>query len=181
MTFDEAWAYTSTISSETAFSEQEGRALFTTVLTGLPHASIIVEVGCEYGRSTSLLAQAAKADQHRLILIEPAPKPELLAMLNHIGVFYTLHAMKTEHVSDDLLPLVLNLVHIDGDHSARALQIDCARLLPKLARGGIACFHDYGRPSLPDVEQVVDRYTASEEIWQRIGIFGTLRVLRKRI
>src|SRR5947207_6852288 len=112
MTFDEAWAYTSTISSETAFSEQEGRALFTTVLTGLARASTIVEVGCEYGRSTSLLAQAVKADQHRLILIESAPKPELLQMLNHIGVLYTLHAMKTEHVSDDLLPSGLNLVHI---------------------------------------------------------------------
>lgn len=177
VSFDDIWEYTQHVSSETAFSRAECEALYDTVQRLRP-GSLVCEVGCEFGRSTSVLAQSCLGPNHWLVLIEPRPKPELMRMLDDLGVIYTLHVMPTVMIPEVALPDSIDLVHIDGDHSERAVAVDCMRLLPRVRLGGYACFHDYGRDSLPDVKWTVDRYTPPAD-WSLVGTHETLRILKR--
>lgn len=180
--FDEVYKLTDTISSETAFSKEESFAFYM-ALAGLDPGSTILEVGCEFGRSTSILAQMAVAEGHRLVLIEPIVRPELIAMLAALRVCYTLHAMPTDATTYDELPYVVDFLHIDGDHSRDAVQLDCEKLLPLVVPGGLACFHDYGRESLPEVKPAVDAALALNvdgEVWEQAGMVGTLKIVVRR-
>jgi hypothetical protein len=61
------------------------------------------------------------------------------------------------------------VVYIDGDHTGPAVHADVHAWAPKLARGGMLCGHDYGRPEYPGVTHVVDRLPGStvavDSIW----------------
>lgn len=178
MIFEEVWEFTKDIGSEAAFSEEEARALHRICTTLSPYSTIL-EVGCEYGRSTSVLAQMAKALKARLYLVDPFIAKEsflpCMRMLQKIGHPFTLFKGKTE-----VLPTVppLHLLHIDGDHSTVGIGMDCFRLLPHVAIGGHACFHDCGRNSLPTVWPVVDSYTRNEK-WQVVETAGTLHIVTR--
>jgi len=179
ITFAEVMKLTRTVSSETYFDEEACRALYDTVMK-LPLQSTIVEVGVEYGCSTSILAQVSKENGHKLHLIDPFTRkeaaPVFLTMMLSIGGPFNLHVMRTEDI--DPPDFLIDLLHIDGDHMRESVMIDCQRLVPLVYRGGYACFHDYARPSLPDVKLVVDEYTKNEG-WEEVGTFGTLHVVRR--
>jgi len=179
--FDEAMELTRTIGSNASYEDEALRMLWHAA-SGLPIGSVIVETGCEYGRSTSLLAQLAKSRSYQpLHLIDPfytyegTPVLSLVGMLFKVGAPYHLHVMTTAQAYSRL-PLLINLVHIDGDHTAEGVEIDCDLLLPRVIYGGYAVFHDYGLDSLPEVKPVVDRFIKS---WRKVGIKGSCLVVRK--
>lgn len=183
--FNKVWEYTQHISSETAFSKLEGEALFEALMQ-LGGGSRIVEVGCEFGRSTSIIAQVVKEYGHELILIDPfiasveqRPMMNCARMLEEVHIPFSLYCMTTEQAVQKL-PLRLHFVHIDGDHSRAGVKVDCRILLPRIGSGGWACFHDYGRPSLEDVKEIVDWYTKSDVVWDKVGVFETLMVVRRK-
>ena len=187
MTFDQVMKLTSTVSSETAFNGEACWALYDTVMK-LPRHSTIVEVGVEHGRSTSILAQVSNEIGHGLYLIDPfinkAVAPGFLTMMLEIGAPFHLYVMRTKDIIDPFIndrppDFRIGLLHIDGDHMRGNVVIDCQILLSLVARGGYACFHDYGRPSLPDVKPVVDAYTKNER-WEEVGTFGTLHIVKRK-
>jgi len=180
LTFELALELTDTIGGRAAYEIEALRGLWT-ALSLLESMSTIVEVGCEYGRSTSLIAQVAKEQRHRLILVDPfvdkTSGPRLMEMLLNVGYPFSLYCMSTLDAGLlGLLPYELDFVHVDGDHSTDGIQVDCAWLLPRLNSGGVAVFHDYGHDSLPDVKPVVDEFTRG---WEVIGTWHTCHVLRK--
>lgn len=54
-----------------------------------------------------------------------------------------------------------NVVFIDADHQAAAVQKDIASWVPNLAPGGLICGHDYGTTPYPGLTQVVDSLPGS--------------------
>src|SRR5882724_13312541 len=69
-TFDEVMTLTSTISTYEVFQPAECEAMYDTLLL-LPDGATIVEVGCDYGRSSSLIFQLAKAKNFLTIHVDP--------------------------------------------------------------------------------------------------------------
>lgn len=182
--FEEVWSFTQKISSETAFSKEASEAFYE-CLVSLPERIRIVEVGCEFGRSTSILAQLAKARGDELFLIDPFLTHEGFAglecmkMLLHVRPSFVLYCKRTIDVDSKLLPFPVDFLHIDGDHSYEALTIDCQTLLPRVGLGGLVCFHDYDRDSLPDVKCVVDKFVEGDSCFETIGTYDTLHVIRR--
>ena len=70
----------------------------------------------------------------------------------------------------------LDMLHIDGNHQLDGVMTDCGLWLEKLIAGGLACFHDYGNPGLPDVKEAVDKYVND---WEKLSLTKTLLVMRK--
>lgn len=187
MNFEDVYKLTDTISSETAYSREESEALFN-VLDLIPPESTIIEVGCEFGRSTSILAQVAVERNHKLILIDPFitgghPWARCMNMLLTVRPKFTLHCMKTNEVNPELLPRDVGLIHIDGDHTLMGVYRDINCLAWRVKSGGFACFHDYGRESLPDVKLAISKYlyTAfAESSITKTNTVGTLHIARRR-
>lgn len=53
-------------------------------------------------------------------------------------------------------PFEIDAVYIDGDHSYEACKSDIELWVPKVKRGGLVFFHDYGTPHTPGVVRAVD-------------------------
>ena len=150
----------------------------------------VLEVGCFCGRTSSLFAQFMQTlpFQVQLTFIDPflphlmhgldmaQAKVDFTRFLQEIGAPYRLIEKRTIDTAPEELPNRIDLVHIDGDHTKVAVEIDCELLLPLVRPGGIACFHDYGLRHF-DVAAVVDEVCAN---WDLVGTFGTVRALRKR-
>lgn len=142
----------------------------------------IAEIGVWGGRSASILLQAARHVGFHVDLIDPLiwmegeAEPELTKTLQcFFGVDYNFWKM---HSSDAAMRIVgsLDMIHIDGNHQLDGVMTDCGLWLEKLAQGGLACFHDYGNPGLPDVKVAVDKYVSD---WEHVGLTKTLLVMRK--
>ena len=189
MQFEDIWPLTNSTGSVASFSEAECRALFDAV-SQLPPHSHLVEVGCEYGRSTSVLAQVAKEKQHMLTLIDPfltyrervpGPIEATMGMLHQVDIPFTLHHMTSERAFEmqGVLPKMIDLLHIDGDHTAAGVLLDCKMWFKCVVGWGFVCFHDYGRPTLADIKTTVDQQMDTGR-WKVVGTFDTLHIVRKR-
>src|SRR5438445_8849629 len=88
MTFDEAMILTRTISSPAAFEDDECHAYFDILMT-LPENALIVEIGLEYGRSSSIALQVAKNKKLHYVGIDPFPDEDVyvkwLDMAHQVG------------------------------------------------------------------------------------------------
>lgn len=182
MTFEAIMQVTAGVSSHAAFEEAECR-LFHVALEQLPPQSNIVEVGVEFGRSSSIIAQVALERGHRVTFIDPFVDPASLApfvqLMQRIGLSYTLHVARTAEVPMHHLPLPIHFLHVDGDHTRAGIETDFQKLLPRVAVGGYVCCHDYGRDSLPDVWAVCNEQLVLPE-WMLAAHAGTLGVWRRQ-
>jgi len=179
MTFEAALKLTDGIGGRAAYEIEALRGLWT-ALTMLRPSSNILEIGCEYGRSTSMIAQVAKEQGHRLHLIDPFVEPaigaRMMQTMLEIGHPFTLHVKRHNQVLVGDLPAQLDMVHIDADHTKPSITWDCTVALPQLRKGGIAVFHDYSHDSLPAVKPTVDLFTKN---WEVIGTWHTCHVVKK--
>lgn len=180
MTFDEVMQFTRNVSGNAAFEDEECKLFYDTLVTLPPHSKII-EVGVEFGRSTSIILQVAREKQFQVYLIEPSPQSRFLEMAAQIGVPYTLIAMTTHQYvvqGQQIAPRSVGLVHIDGSHTAKDVAVDCAWLLPMVHKRGYMAAHDYGRDSLPEVYPTINGYVMNDR-WQKVDHKGTLLVMRR--
>src|SRR6266850_7204124 len=97
MTFDDAMILTRTVSSNAAFQDPECEAYFD-ILMSLPENALIVEVGLEYGRSSSIALQVAKDKKLHYVGIDPFPDDDIYAkwldMAERIGFDDTMAVRK---------------------------------------------------------------------------------------
>lgn len=175
------------ISSPTAFDDVECRALYDKLLCVRP-GGIVVEIGCQLGRSSSIIAQLQPVCQYHAIHIDPyTDQPgylmgwmqKMFEITHPTEHEFALMCMRTEQ-ADWLFSRLgeLDLVLIDGDHEHHAVHTDLWQVADNLRRGGYLLAHDYERPSLPDVKRAVDEFLDMQ--WHPIGVFGSLGVwLRK--
>lgn len=185
ISYEQVMELTRKTSGAAAFEDPCCELMYKTVASLAP-GSTIVEVGVEFGRSTSILAQVAKDQGHRLILIDPFVDPvsgvKAMEMLTAVGVEFVLYKMTTAQAAEAGLVWTfdqIGLLHIDGDHTWEGVNIDCQLLLDEVAIGGYACFHDYGRDSLPDVYAAASKYM-TEPQWEAVGHANTLGVWRRK-
>jgi len=117
----------------------------------LDPTSVVVEIGLQFGRSSTLVAQAAKEIGFQHIGIDPFIDPHQcqgtwLKNMEDLGHPHTLF----DTYSNDprvwnRLPLVVDLALVDGDHWESGWQFDISLLQNRISHGtGRLLFHDYG-------------------------------------
>ncbi len=183
MTLKAVMTLTRGVSSATAFSDAECKALYYHCL-GVEAGGWVVEIGCQLGRTSSIIAQVAAERGYRHVHVDPyTSQPEYLVgwvrMMHGIDHPFTLHLMRTDQAAE-LLPTELDLVLVDGDHNGPGVRTDCEVLLPRVRVGGVALFHDYGHFDLVEVKPEVDAAIArSARQWQPLGVVDTLAGWRR--
>ena len=186
MTFEEAWAICDSIPG--TYTEANAKALWDAAKS-LPDNAYIAEVGVDQGRSASILLAASKpgwiialVDAWESVLIDNKAKVEALlkkfpraprANREQFGLGWIIHAPSKVAGQDVKDPL--HLVHIDANHYDQHPAEDCEVWLPKLVKGGLACFHDF-EASFPAVTEAVNKYTKG---WEVVGNFESLAIRRK--
>lgn len=188
-TFEKVMEITEGISSPTALDDAECRALYDAACE-VPHGGLVVEIGCQLGRSSSILTQCATG-KFRTVHIDPyTSQPELLKAWHEMmcsvgGDFshsYTHLCMRTEQAEWHLKRLCadgIDLAFIDGDHEYPGVMTDLMMVAENIRFGGLLTMHDYGRDSLPGVYRAASEYI-TEASWHPVGTYGTLGVWRRR-
>jgi predicted O-methyltransferase YrrM len=178
----------STISGSAALEDPEARGLYECCVK-VPEDGCVVEVGCQLGRSSSLIAQVGLAIGYHSIHIDPyIEQPELLKgwveMMHRIGGdrehAFTLLCMRTEQAAWHLSKIgAIDLAFIDGDHEKDSVNIDLEMVADRIKPGGLLTAHDYANQGLPGVQQAVNPYVESG-LWEAVGVFGSLGVWRRK-
>lgn len=178
MNFDEVWAFTSGVSHERVFSRNECYFYWGQLCTLKP-GSVHLEIGLEFGRSSSVALQVAKANDLHYVGVDPWPtdfiRDAWLAMARSIGAGHCVIVGRSCDVGR-AVPAVLGGALIDGAHEAEHLANDIALVLPRIAPGGFVLFHDYGRPELEHVAPQVD---ATMSGWEPLGVVDWLTGFRR--
>lgn len=192
MEFSEAWGIVEKVGTWDAIMPAAAEALWDEVVA-LGKARHLVEIGCHYGRSSTLWMLLAKQHGHCLTFIDPwggppfndpAPARDeqtelhahswLSAMRSHQYPF-TLHCCMTEQIDPRLYPRSIDFLYIDGDHSERSVEIDC-RMIEQVNPGGVVAFDNYG--THPGVANVTDRLMASGCLLKR-SLNGIVLITQK--
>lgn len=184
-TFEEVMKLTRTVSGCAALEEAEALGLYN-ACAQVPANGLVVEVGCQLGRSSSLIRQMALAIGFDTIHIDPYPsQPEYLVgwirMMHEIGGDFTFLHMPTERTDwlfDPYDKGTVDLAFIDGDHEAHMVTVDLEVIGDRIRRGGVLTAHDYANPGLPGVKEALDPYVAHG--WDAVGVFGSLGVWRRQ-
>lgn len=178
-------------SHETAFNKEEAKALFDLLYT-LPEQATIVEIGVEFGRSTTVIGSVAKEREFTFIAIDAwlgEYSPQARAHVENILIkewrlpivlISTTSGNVWNVFADGGYPL-LDLVHVDGDHEYAGVLADCNMWGPLVKVDGYLVFDDYGHDSLPDVYRAVQDYmNENKDRWEFVGRYGNkLGVFRK--
>lgn len=175
MNFNDVMVLTRKVSSPTAFEDQECEAYFD-LLMSLPTYALVVEVGLEFGRSSSIALQVVREHNLRYYGIEPHVEDKWLKMAHHIGAPFLLFRVCSNLV---VFEEPIDLILIDGDHSYVTVTDDCNHFLPRVRKGGYALFHDFGESSLPDVYNAVRYYMDGNQHWIAKPVVGTLGIWRR--
>ena len=185
-TFEQIMELTRTISGCAALEDAEAKGLYDACLK-VPINGLVVEVGCQLGRSSSLIRQMALSQGFHTIHIDPYyEQPEYLVewmrMMKSIrGDFTFLHmpTERSEWVMSGLGPI--DLAFIDGDHEAHMVEIDLRIIGNRVRPGGLLTAHDYANEGLPGVKQALGVYTRQNaEQWDEVGVYGSLGVWRRK-
>lgn len=184
--FEAVMKFTSKISGSAALEDAEAQGLYDACLTVSPDG-LVVEVGCQLGRSSSLIRQMALAQGFRTIHIDPyVEQPEYLVgwirMMHEIGGDFTFLHMPTERAEWLMSGLgPIDLAFIDGDHEDASVEIDLRIIGNRIRSGGLLTAHDFANEGLPGVQQAFKVYMgANGENWDVVGVFGSLGVWRRR-
>ena len=196
MTFKEALAFIRDIHGW--LEEDEAEMLYRFVLE-LGTRGPILEIGSWHGKSTIVLASAAKRVGSRVFAVDPHEGitywqddvPPMKALGPSLEAFR--ENLRNAGVSDVVEPLVmtsrrafeqlkdrerLSLVFIDGDHSYRSVREDFEMWSQCLVEGGAIAFHDSnGRMQGP--RRVVVEVKERED-FEFLSLVGQLTSFRKR-
>jgi len=184
ITFDHVMAFTKNISSPTAFEDHECHVYFDTLMS-LEEGALIVEVGLEYGRSSSIALQVVKHHLLRYVGIDPfighdEIHDSWLSMASQIEMKPWRRKLTRKKADEVRLHEPINAILIDADHEYDAVLSDCEHFLPYVVPGGFAMFHDFGRNSLPGVYTGVTDYMEKRPRWAMKGIVGTLGIFKRK-
>lgn len=149
--------------------------------TGIPHA---LETGAFMGHTTIWLAGAladmgggvltvAEIDSTRAEVVKRA-----LGELALPDVAYEVRCLDALSVIADLPDNSLGLAFLDDDHTKEHVAKEIEAVWPKMASGGIICFHDvFG---VCDLQEVVKHYGGYSLDFPRCGPAGGLGILQVR-
>ncbi|HEY3620769.1 MAG TPA: class I SAM-dependent methyltransferase [Candidatus Sulfotelmatobacter sp.] len=186
--FEEVMRFTTTVSGSTALEDADAFGLYSACLE-VPRGGIVVETGCQLGRSSSLILQMARAIGFHSIHIDPyTEQPEFLSnwvsMMHRLGgertrefTFLCMESLKSSWLIQKLGPI--DMCFIDGDHEYPGVMIDLALIAEQVRPGGVLTAHDYTNEGLPGVTRAISDYMV-KGTWDPVGVFGTLGVWRRQ-
>lgn len=166
-------------SHETAFNIGECEALYELAQL-VPELGTVLEIGVQFGRSMSVLAEVQKERQYRLFGIDAwvehnsqQAKENVLTQMKKHNWNLNLLSMSSEEAAN-VLQTEIDLLHIDGDHSYAGVLKDCELWLPRVKPGGIVCFDDWEHPDMEEVKQAVNDYRSVRppSDWNFVGKYG---------
>jgi hypothetical protein len=149
-----------------------------------------VEVGAWQGRSTFVLASAARICGASFFSVDnfsaparvryrPSSPEILLANLSRFGIQFEGLLPMESRAAAELVKGRLTLLFLDGDHGEGPLQTDLDVWTPRFSREAVVLFHDYGAPRWPAVAAVADRWKAANEARvAEIGLVERLAAFR---
>ena len=180
MTLSDAMVLTNTVSSPTAFSDGECARYFE-LLSSLPEHALVVEVGLQFGRSSSIALQVCKANNLCYWGIDSFEEDndamhKWIELAEKVGEPYTLSRLRSNAV---IMREPIDLILIDGDHSYQGVTDDLNHFMPLVRREGYALFHDFGRHSLPEVYSAVRDYMDGNQHWREQEHVETLGIWRR--
>jgi predicted O-methyltransferase YrrM len=186
--FEEVMSVTKHISGSAALEDPEAKALYDCCVQ-VPEGGCVVEVGCQLGRSSSIILQVGKHAKYHSIHIDPyTEQPEYLKgwveMMYRVGGAWehawTLLCMRTEQAAWHLSKLgLIDMAFIDGDHEKDSVTIDLKLVADRIKPEGLLACHDYANQGLPGVIAAVQPYVAYK-FWDEVGVFGSLGVWRRK-
>jgi predicted O-methyltransferase YrrM len=182
MTFGSVMQFTRKISSPTAFEDEECMAYYH-LLCSLASGSSILEIGLQFGRSSSIALQVAAHNDLEYYGVDPFTDPPeakdaWVAMAGSVSDWRSVSYTKSADVNPNWWPQSIGLALIDGDHSATGVRTDCNLVMPRITPRGYICFHDYGRDSLPDVFATVNEMMIGTPFWH-VATVGTLGIWQR--
>lgn len=177
-TLDQIYQIVEESSHETAFNRGEVEGLYQ-IVSKLNKDSKVLEIGVQFGRSTSVIAELQKEIGFDFIAVDNWKEEESQIAKKHINAQilkhdwkFTLLSMSSKDAVNFLPKEKFDLIHIDGDHSYEGVKFDCKTWLPRLNPGGYACFDDYGHPGMDQVKQAITEYMERDRTFSIIDIFG---------
>lgn len=170
------------------YSEKEAEQLYKYVM-GLDESGLVVEVGCERGKSTSVLASAAKERGVAFYVVDSwvydrdRNEPAFWENMRRLGLEDTFEFVEKDSAlaAYDFDDKSIDLLHLDSDHKYDYSVKELAAWRPKMARDGIICFHDYARPAFANgIKKVVDEAVARKElllfgVYDSLGVFLVMK------
>jgi cephalosporin hydroxylase len=172
---------TRTIDSPLIFSDEEAQAYYD-LLTTVPDGSTVLEIGLQYGRSSSVALQVARNRSLTYYGIDPfteTPQAEVEWLNLRDQINYPVWLLK--YRSDEVRnwPPSVALALIDGDHTTEGVTTDCKLVMPLIASSGYICLHDYDRSHLPGVKWGAEATLGQSAEWKLERVTGTLAIWRK--
>lgn len=187
MTFEDVMQFTRTVSAPDALQDAECKAMFD-CLMGVQPSGLVVEVGCQLGRSSSIIAQVQKEREYHCIHIDPfTDQPSYatgwIEMMLRAGDrenhAFCLLCMRTAQAQWLLSKIgEIDLAYIDGDHEYDSVLFDLHALGDRVRRGGYLLCHDYKNLGLPGVNKAITEYITPA--WHTVGVFEGLGVWLKK-
>lgn len=179
--FDAVMARTVHAAPSAALSAAECRALWKWLVI-VPPGGIVIEAGCQLGRSSSLILGAQRIQNFHSIHIDPyTNQPSVceswvntMLQIQEPGLTeFCLCVMRTEQ-AEWLLSTIgeIDFAFIDGDHLYDGVKKDLQLIGARVKRRGILACHDVGHAHFPGVQQALDEFI--DIGWQWIGTFDSL-------
>ena len=148
-------------------------------LAQLATGKVVLEIGCDYGFSTCVLAQTA-ARVHAVDWFRGDPhagqRDTLFQFWENLGIVGMRHKVIV-HIGDaaDVVPLfpvnLFDLVFIDAFHEEDAVYQDGSRCLTPTKPNGVITFHDYGRFTVaPAVDRLCQQWGARLELVESLAV-----------
>lgn len=144
-------------------------------------ATHILEIGCENGYSSYMLATAAKENGGVYYCIEKSSTfaSQLSSGLAEEGFPHVMIWADSKDISDFCWAPYLDFVLLDGEHSAEAIQSEFELLYPKLRPGSYVALHDVNAWSAEGFQALIHNPAYNFEYITFPQNYG-LALLRKR-
>jgi len=164
------------------FWAEEARQLYEHTIH-LTSGSLVVEAGCLYGKSTSVLATVAKEKNHRFYVIDPwvvegqDAKPEFWENMERIGVVDIINFIEKCEIdaAEDFADKSIDFLHIDTAHDHGHMTRAFKAWEPKMKPLAVVACHDYGNTVFVDgIKKAAD-----EAKWlTKLGVYNSLGIFR---
>jgi lipopolysaccharide biosynthesis glycosyltransferase len=79
----------------------------------------------------------------------------------HYGCRYHLHHAKSTEAAPAVKDHSVGAIFVDGLHTQAGVEADIATWVPKMVKGGLMIFNDYGSANFPGIKVAVDKLAAS--------------------
>ncbi len=146
-------------------TEAELKSIYDAVVSCKP--KIAVEIGCLFGLSSSVIAEAMNGEG-KLICIDnfavqgSDTKPHFITKVLPKYPIMTLMEMDSSKAAHEFFQPV-DFLFVDGDHQDDGIQRDLKNWLPKMVSGGVIIFHDYFNYMFPNIAIRVNEYARDYE------------------